>query len=279
MLKALRYDFYKILKSKALLGVFVASVCLSFLDALLVGFYYGETCVCRSLSVPMLVQYLPLVFTVPFACKDFSSKFIKNVFPEYSLKDKICYVLSKIVYIFAVNLIWYVVFFLSYCAFVSVRCHVQNVPFVFEYIRYDGTVAVSASQGIFQYFCVIINAFAVEMVLLFLSVLMKKEYFILVAFILYYFLSPSMYDAFNEAIGIDEFDASFQRIQWFTVFGMQYKIRDLPPGNENTVSALYTRSFLISFGYSALFGFLSCLVVAKKGTFKAKKTIKKVTSG
>ncbi len=101
----------------------------------------------------------------------------------------------------------------------------------------------------------------------------------MVAFILYYFLSPSMYDAFNEAIGIDEFDASFQRIQWFTVFGMQYKIRDLPPGNENTVSALYTRSFLISFGYSALFGFLSCLVVAKKGTFKAKKTIKKVTSG
>lgn len=279
MLKALRYDLYKLFKSKALLGVFIASVCLSFFDAFLVWFAYGETSVCQSLSAPMLVQFLPLVFTVPFACKDFSSKFTKNVFPEYTLKDKICYVLSKAVYIFAVNLIWYILFFLSYCAFVSVRCHVQNVPFVFEYIRYDGSIAVSASQGIFQYFCVIINAFAVEMVLLFLSFLVKKEYFVLVFFVLYFALSPSIYDAFNDVLRIDSFDADFRRIQWFTVFGMQYKIRSVPPGNENTVFALYTRSTFISLGYSVLFGFLSCLVVAKKGTFKAKQTIKKVTSG
>ena len=278
MLKALRYDFYKIFKSKALLGVFVASVCLSFLDSFLVGFDHGDTSLGCNLNIPMLVQYLPLVFTVPFACKDFSSKFTKNVFPEYSLKDKIYYVLSKAVYIFAVNLIWYVVFFLSYCAFVSVRCHVQNVPFMFECVSYDGSITTPAWQIIFVYFCVIINAFAVEMVLLFLSILMKKEYFVLVFFVLYIALSPRMYDAFNTAMGLDEF--GFSQFEWFTVFGMQYRLRGSYSHAEiNIRRAGYTQCFLVSLGYSVLFGFLSCLVVAKKGTFKAKQTIKKVTSG
>ncbi len=262
MLKALRYDFYKIFKSKALLGVFVASICLSFLDSFLVGFDYGETCVCRSLSVPMLVQYLPLVFTVPFACKDFSSKFIKNVFPEYSLKDKICYVLSKIVYIFAVNLIWYILFFLSYYAFVSLRCHVQNVPFVFEYIMDDGTLFMSASGGIFSYFCVIINAFALEMVLLFLSVLMKKEYFILVVFILYYFLAPVIYGIIEKVIG--PMDIRFHEFEWFTVFGVQINLRGLWTADEKIMMGVYTQCFLVSLGYSVLFGFLSCLAVSAK---------------
>ena len=274
MLNALRYDFYKIFKSKALLGVFVSSVCLSFLDALLVGFVYGDTSFGRCLNAPMLVQFLPLVFTVPFACKDFSSKFTKNVFPEYSLKDKICYVLSKAVYIFAVNLIWYVVFFLSYYAFVSVRCHIQNVPFMFECVSYDGSITTPAWQIIFVYFCVIINAFALEMVLLFLSILMKKEYFVLVFLVLYCALSPHMYDAFNTAMGVDEF--GFRQFEWFTVFGMQSKLRSLYSSAEiNIRKALYTRSFLISLGYSVLFGFLSCLAVSIKGTFKAKRTIYK----
>ena len=43
----------------------------------------------------------------------------------------------------------------------------------------------------------------------------------------------------------------------------------------NIRKALYTRSFLISLGYSVLFGFLSCLAVSIKGTFKAKRTIYK----
>ena len=275
MLKALRYDFYKIFKSKALLGVFVASVCLSFLDSFLVGFDHSDTSFGRHLNVPMLVQYLPLVFTVPFACKDFSSKFTKNVFPEYSLKDKICYVLSKAVYIFAVNIIWYVVFFLSYYAFVSVRCHIQNVPFMFECVSYDGSITTPAWQIIFVYFCVIINAFAVEMVLLFLSVLMKKEYLVLVLFFLYCELAPSMYYAINAAMGIEEF--GFCRIQWFTVFGIRNELSGLPFGEKELRIPGYTRSIFISLGYSVLFCFLSFFVVSAKGTFKAKQTIRKST--
>ncbi len=275
MLKALRYDFYKIFKSKALLGVFVASVCLSFLDSFLVGFYYNDTCLFQHLNAPMLVRYLPAVFTVPFACKDFSSKFTKNVFPEYSLKDKICYVLSKAVYIFAVNLIWYVVFFLSYYAFVSVRCHIQNVPFMFECVSYDGSITTPAWQIIFVYFCVIINAFAVEMVLLFLSVLMKKEYLVLVLFFLYCELAPSMYYAINAAMGIEEF--GFCRIQWFTVFGIRNELSGLPFGEKELRIPGYTRSIFISLGYSVLFCFLSFFVVSAKGTFKAKQTIRKST--
>ena len=275
MLKALRYDFYKIFKSKALLGVFVASVCLSFLDSFLVGFYYNDTCLFQHLNAPMLVRYLPAVFTVPFACKDFSSKFTKNVFPEYSLKDKICYVLSKAVYIFAVNLIWYILFFLSYYAFVSLRCHIQNVPFAFEWVSYDGTLVVSQPEGIIIYFCVIINAFAVEMVLLFLSVLMKKEYLVLVLFFLYCELAPSMYYAINAAMGIEEF--GFCRIQWFTVFGIRNELSGLPFGEKELRIPGYTRSIFISLGYSVLFCFLSFFVVSAKGTFKAKQTIRKST--
>ncbi len=277
MLKALRYDFYKIFKSKALLGVFVASVCVSFFDAFLVGFYYHDTCLFQHLNAPMLVRYLPAVFTVPFACKDFSSKFIKNVFHEYSLKDKICYVLSKAVYIFAVNLIWYVVFFLSYYAFVSVRCHMQNIPFAFEWVSYDGTLVVSEPEGTIIYFCVIINAFAVEMVLLFLSILMKKEYFVLIVFFLYCELAPSMYYAINKAMGIEEF--GFCRIQWFTVFGIRNELSGLPFGEKELRIPGYTRSIIISFGYSVLFGFLSCLAVSAKRTFRAKQTPQNVTGG
>ena len=275
MLKALHYDFYKIFKSKVLLGVFVASICLSVFDALWVGLHYASTFFCEYLSRPNVVQYLPLVFAVPFACKDFSSKFNKNVFSEYSLKDKICYVLSKIVYIFAVNLIWYILFFLSYYAFVSLRCHVQNVPFMFEWVSYDGTLVVSQPEGTIIYFCVIINAFAVEMVLLFLSILMKKEYFVLIVFFLYCELAPSMYYAINKAMGIEEF--GFCRIQWFTVFGIRNELSGLPFGEKELRIPGYTRSIIISFGYSVLFGFLSCLAVSIKGTFKAKQTIRKVT--
>ena len=41
------------------------------------------------------------IFIIPFVTKDFSSKFTKNLVPDYSLSDRIFYVLSKFVYIVA----------------------------------------------------------------------------------------------------------------------------------------------------------------------------------
>ena len=107
MLKMLKFDFYKIFKSKMLLSFFIIALCTVFVYPIMYFVpYYNDSSVYLDLyySSSMLMMFLWL-FIVPFVTKDFSSKYTKNLFANYSLSDRIFYVLSKFVYIIAFSVL------------------------------------------------------------------------------------------------------------------------------------------------------------------------------
>lgn len=275
MLKTLRYDFYKIVKAKTLLIFFLVAVSLALLDPIFVAFSNGEFGFGRILTCPMVIQFLPVVFVAPFVCKDSSSRFLKNVFSEYSLWDKICYVLSKIIYILAVCVVWYIVYMLMSLTVGGIYSAAHNVPFRMEEISFDGTVLKSKSEVLFVYFCYFLNAFTISTVVLFMCLLTKREYIVTVVILIYWLaLAYPIYGVINSALGLKsiheagfvEIEERFNSVDWFTVFGIQNNIGSGIYDSSGTIDmmAIYKRCALLSTGYSVLFCILSCVLFASK---------------
>ena len=90
-----------------LLSFFIIALCTVFVYPIMYFVpYYNDSSVYLDLyySSSMLMMFLWL-FIVPFVTKDFSSKYTKNLFANYSLSDRIFYVLSKFVYIIAFSVL------------------------------------------------------------------------------------------------------------------------------------------------------------------------------
>lgn len=265
MLKMLRFDLYKILKSKAVLSVFIVSVCLAFLDPIFNTLIFSRSAkpLFYDLNQEAFMKFWSWIFVIPFVCKDLSSKYIKNVYPEYSAADKIYYVLSKVVYIFAICVIWFVMRFLSQLTVTLIKSGIEHVPFEWEYVPFewenvDEVVRWRVSSGSYLYFCQFVNCFAQCTVCLFLSFLFKKEYFALLVVVSYPFISHYIYNAIDSAafeniciLGTNIWES----IKRFTVYGM---LDFYDPGVAiKSWRQLYTQSWLTSLGYSVLFSVLS----------------------
>lgn len=263
MLKMLRFDFYKIFKSKALLSVFIVTLCLAFLDpalsVLIMDRVYSPFLV--DLSRFMFLDFFIFIFVVPFVCKDFSSKYIKNTYSSYSFADKIYYVLSKIVYIFAICVIWFLLRFVSHLIVNLIQSAVLDYKFKFEY--YDpglnyGTLVVGWSDALYKYFCMLVNCFAKGMFCMFLCMLFKREYIVIVLMVLYWmFLTDLLYGALCSAMGQVE---GWSFVRNFTIYGMA----DYLPGDGAVTMARLTQNTLVSFGYSGVFAVLGWLCFFKR---------------
>lgn len=93
MLKMLKFDFYKIFKSKMVLAFFIITLCLVFVEPIMYYVPYensGSVYLNLYNSGAMLIL-ISWIFIIPFVTKDFSSKFTKNLVPDYSLSDRIFY--------------------------------------------------------------------------------------------------------------------------------------------------------------------------------------------
>ena len=251
MLKMLKFDFYKIFKSKALLSVFIVTLCLAFLDPLLFVLIYSGAYLpfLEDLSQWLFLDFFIFIFVVPFVCKDFSSKFIKNTYSTYSFADKIYYVLSKIVYIFAMCVIWFLLRFASHLTIKFIYSAVSNSKFQFENIHHGASVDI----GLFKYFCMMINCFARGILCMFLCMLFKREYIVIVLMVLYWmFLTDLIYNALISAMGEIE---GWTFVKNFTIYGMA----DQLPGDSDVAMPRLVQNMLVSFGYSGVFAVLGWL--------------------
>ena len=97
MLKQLKFDFYKLVKSKTLLVFWILPILLLLVNPVLSYVIQGgKSSVFDHLNSSSSSLFLAIiVFAVLLTAKDFSSGYIKNV---YSFSDKLCYILSKIIY-------------------------------------------------------------------------------------------------------------------------------------------------------------------------------------
>lgn len=208
MLKILRFDFYKIFHSKVLLGLLIFTFCCTLLNPIIWYLIKNSTATVYSNLMQSNVLFGFLwIFAVPFAAKDLSSNYAKNLVPSYSEKDKIFYILSKVIYIVLFCLAFMLLNFL--------------VEIVFNYIfgakcmynpEWDN---FTAGQFYLQYFCRFWNYAAMGTLFLFLSVLLKKEYIVLIIVLPYLFILSSMlYGAVNALVG-DGFS-----IEKYTIFGI-----------------------------------------------------------
>ena len=256
MLKMLRADFYKIVKSKTLLILLIVALCTTLVNPL---FLIGDYIANKGIKDTYLTVYgiligqtgivgLMWIFVIPFVCKDFSSNYIKNVLPVYTQKDKIYYILSKILYIFIFCIIYSVLNF--------------SIQAFFNYAFGPGVMfnpnhdTFTVKQFWIRYIAEPINAVAVGSFILFLGMLLKKEYFVLVIIIPYLFLISSLiYTTIDEAV-LEETGKIFQ-IEVYTVFG---------PLSALSYSTIENSELIIGLSvlYTTIFSVLSWLVFRKR---------------
>lgn len=256
MLKMLKFDFYKIFKSKMLLAFFIITLCLVFADPIMNYVpYHNYDSVYSNLyhSGPILVM-TSWLFIVPFAAKDFSSKYTKNLFANYSLADRIFYVLSKILYIVAFCVLYMLLQFV--------------VEIIFNYALGEGCmykVAGEFTEGdsftigefYLNYFVQTLNCIAAGMVYLFLCLLLKREYIVLIIILPYiFYLAPMLYNLIDSLV-VKYLHIKNFCICFYTVFGMFQIASNLEPSNGIKIAVLL--------GYLVPFIAGSFLVFAKKG--------------
>ena len=220
MLKMLRADFYKIFKSKVLLVLLIVVFCCVIANPLYLMDEYIITnnSVYRNLESSSMLRGYMWIFVVPFVAKDLSSGFLKNIFPSYSNADKAYYILSKLFYIFALCLLYFILDFIVNIIFTAAANPEDWMMYNLE--RDDFTVGFFY----FRYIAQMINAVAIGSLLMLLCVLIKREYIVFIIVLPYLFLlGPMLYEFINDTVAllaekmhleIDRFD-----IDPYTVFG------------------------------------------------------------
>lgn len=220
MLKMLRADFYKIFKSKVLLVLLIVVFCCVIVNPLtqIDDQSINNFSVYRNLESQSMLKVYMWIFVVPFVAKDLSSGFLKNIFPSYSGADKAYYIFSKLFYIFALCLLYFILDFIVNIIFAAAANPDDWMMYNPE--RDDFTVGFFY----FNYIAQLINAVAIGSLLMLLCVLIKREYIVFIIVLPYLFLlGPMLYEFINDSVAllaekmhleIDRFD-----IDPYTVFG------------------------------------------------------------
>lgn len=249
MLKMLKFDFYKIIKSKILLTIFIVTLC-----SVLIGTIYQYVVDSSSISTYSaynVINYSGFnldvflwIFVIPFASKDFSSGYIKNLCANLKKSDKVYYILSKVIYIAA------------FCIIYAILAVVLGI--MFNYI-FGGKCIYNPIEDEFtkrdlylKIFSNVLNGVAMGTVYLFLCTLLKKEFIVLIIVLPYiFFLSSLLYSAINSIVG------NGFNINKYMIFGMYNNI-------TNCEGKAFILPILLSLGYIALFTVLSWLAFRKK---------------
>lgn len=249
MLKMLKFDFYKIIKSKMLLAFLIITLCFSLINPILNSIvdnsdysaFYG------LYHTGRILYCISWIFIIPFVSRDFSSRYIKNIYPNFKKSDKLFYVLSKVFYIFVLCLIYTLLTIV--------------LEIIFNYI-FGGKCVYNPVEDNFtqkeiylQSICDMLNCVAIGTVYLFLCMIFKKEYIAIIIVVPYiFFLCTILYRAINSAVGGD-----FSIIK-YTIFGVNQM---LIAGNVSSMKD-YTFIIISSLCYTALFTLLSWLIFRKR---------------
>ena len=246
MLRQLRFDFYKITKSKVIGWCFIIPLLLLFLGP--ATKYIINTSAMSTISnirdVSGNLHIALYVVGIEFTTSDFSSGYIKNV---YQFSNKLQYLLSKVIYVFIFCVLFLGLEFLIGWLFNTI----WGNETLFE-PEYDDVKAY-----IYTMIAELLNGVALGIFLCFLSALVKKNYIVfIIAFSYTFVLGNLLYSAIN---GLFSQDNGFV-IQPYTLFGfirpnIYYMLKD--DGN-------YLTPIFVQICYIVVFGFFSWLILKKR---------------
>ena len=175
MLKSIKFDLYKILKTKSILIITGISLFIElsvFILHFVINNYGHATGVIELLADQVNnLDVLVILFTILFVCKDFSSGYIKNFYNEVG---KLEYVLSKFIVVSLYVILYQFIFFLMSLFFVYAfgeRCFFYYMPYHTE---------ADMWEAVRQAISVTISLVVVGFVTTFFCFLFKKEYIVLV---------------------------------------------------------------------------------------------------
>ena len=245
MLRQLRFDFYKITRSKVITWLWILPFLLILLLPLL---SYGinksdEPVVDHIASVGNGLMLVSIVFSVLLVSKDFSSGYIKNV---RTFSNTFFYILSKFVYIAAVCILYLVLEFFIEWAFSAIFT---------EGILYDPELtAFPTKDFVLMYVIEALNAIAIGMVCCFLCVLLKRDYVVFIITLSYLFLLSALLYSVIDGIYGPEFN-----IREYTLFNFSaYNYYG------ERAEGIYTQGVIVQICYIVVFGFFSWLILKKR---------------
>lgn len=190
MLRQLRFDLYKLLKSRTMWGIYIASFLLCLVNPAITAIAgqadtFYNTLVIKSPSFFLRVSVI--LFVVFYVGMDHASGYIKNI---YSSLGKAAYLSVKAIYLFIFIVLWYLFYMLLTCIF----CAAAGMPV--KYQSYDPAVGLVA----FKIFAECFSVFGYGMIVALLVLSTKNRLVALVIALVYYFVSPHLFALIDEAI-------------------------------------------------------------------------------
>lgn len=198
MLNILKYDFYKIVKSRKMYYFYIFAVFTIFL-MILINFFLSESKPSASVMKLSCEIYMMLIVAPMFAALlaglDFSNKYIKNV---YTSVNKYLYILSKVIYLLLFSLAYVFLQILLNWIFGWLVC--GGLEFLNEYEIETG--------GWKKYFLCIAEYYACGVacgsVSMMIVYLLKKSWLAIVAYFIYWMWIGSIVERLANRIYDDE---------------------------------------------------------------------------
>lgn len=195
MLKQLKFDFYKIIRSKSFFVVWVLMILFCMVNPVMAIVQQSTDDVYSQLQAGGAMIPVSIVFSVLLSAKDLSSGYIKNI---YSFTNKLCYIVSKAVYIFSCCILYA----LGEILFAVIGNYCFGSGVFYDASRYTLGEIFPLGYFITDYLLEILNSTAIGVVCCFLCMLLKKEYIVLIIALLYLFVgSGAVYIVINTIIG------------------------------------------------------------------------------
>lgn len=260
MIKQLRFDGYKLLHSKTMLGVLIVTMILALVNPLISAITSNDSAFLslRAMTSSMFANVSAVLFVAFFVGADYRSGYVKTIVTRINWA---CYILSKVIYTFAFCILFAFAYQLFFILFTLIGGGKIYTPDTIE-----------ARQGGLVYYkllCETVVAFTYGMLVMFVLMTSKSTIAALVVGIVYTFLSAYFYDL-ADIILVKVFGAKQQEYSIFakyTVLGTEQWFFDMFYGGEFPKHADIVRFSLVTLLYSLAavgFSILICYLRKRK---------------
>lgn len=267
MLKQLRFDLYKIVKSKTIKIFLIVSAIACFVNplvpvlegGLLAGKWTMKTPFFNAIEGrdPFLIYELVLLFPLVFGLKDYSSGYIKNI---YTNVNKFYYVLSKVIcillYAIILRIAYFLASFLVHCCFFNGK--IKDLLYVEEQYHSINFTYFFLEQLLISLASAVSGCFVLVVTLLF-----RKEFISAIITLPYglYLCNLLTYPLIALTYKIVKKMAIAEKLICFSPF----RLADLIQFNVNANNAFMNWMYVVAIvGYIGLSLLLSWLLVRKK---------------
>ncbi len=235
MLKVLKFDFYKIFKSRAIRIYFIISLFFCLFAPTKDIITSADYSVWFLLARGTLPQLLIVLFSILLCTKDFTTDFIYNV---YDSQNKFLYVLSKFLYLLFYTVLIYGITLFLYFLF-------DKIFGIGEFYgeAYSDYMDGEMENMICVFLSKVVGSIAFGTVLLFFSFLLKNAVVLLIAAPIYMFLGEYLYNFVDFVV--EKLFGSTITIAKYTSFGAMNHLTINAPISDSVSTLIVSSVYIV----------------------------------